>query len=602
MKRLRSSPNSPAEEWNILGALKQLRHGAGLVGLFAVLITVVLVIALGFIVMTERKAVFDVAHAELLGGQKVVAAHVGRTYHAARTLLSIVEEELSLEGGLHDRRRADAFADMLRDLSGELVTIRLIDRNGNVIETGADGDQHTSFNLANRPFFQDLSAKSAGALVYGVSIVGQERNTRVLPVGVKARTNELGVAYVAGGLRASDFGQTFEGLYVSAPGQIGVIDENGIVLVTWPWSEELAGRRVRSGFDYSKAGNEVMVGEFPSLIGKGTVLAGVSKLEGLPLYVFSAFEMDDLKKRWLSLIWLPVLIGCLSAAVLIFLSIRIIRLMKQNEQETARAVDALRRATVADVAKKDFLANMSHELRTPLNGIIGYAELMESEMFGKLTEQYKSYVGLIVKSGRNLLEVIKEILELSRMEAGIIEVRDEVVDISAEVQFALMTMHDRIRERELEVDTHFKAGLPQLCIGRAHLKQVLTNIIGNAVKFNVQGGRMVIAGHCAPGEDFVIQVVDSGIGIPKDRIADLFVPFSQVAASDKRGHAGLGLGLAMSLTIVRAYGGDITIDSDAGKGTTVYVTLPARLVVWASYPAHPYGVDRPKAAPEKLQK
>ena len=588
------------EDWNVLAALKQLRHGPGLVGLLAGLIIAVLVIALGFIVMTERKAVFDVARAELLGGQKVVAAHVGRTYHAARTLLSIVEEELSVAGDLPNPARADAFAGMLRDLSHELITIRLIDHSGNVLEMGADGRQHTAFNLADRAFFQDLSGKSPGALVYGVAIVGQERNTRVLPVGIKARTNELGVAYVAGGLRASDFGQTFDGLYVSAPGQIGVIDENGFVLATWPWVDELAGRRVPSKFDFAGAGDEVMVGEFPSLIGKGTMLVGVSRLDGLPLYVFSAFAIDDLQKRWFALIWLPILIGVLSAAVLIFFSVRIIRLMRQNEQETARAVDALRRATVADVAKKDFLANMSHELRTPLNGIIGYAELMESELFGKLGEQYKSYVGLIVKSGRNLLDVIMEILELSRMEAGIIEVRDEVVDIAAEVQFALMTMHDRIREREIEIDTHFRAGLPQLRVGRAHIKQVLTNIIGNAVKFNVQGGRMVIAGHCAPGEDFVIQVVDSGIGIPKDRIADLFVPFTQVAASDKRGHAGLGLGLAMSLTIVRAYGGDITVESDSGKGTTVFVTLPARLAVWASYPAHPYGVVRP--APSKSQK
>lgn len=237
---------------------------------------------------------------------------------------------------------------------------------------------------------------------------------------------------------------------------------------------------------------------------------------------------------------------------------------------------AMTRAEAANQAKSEFLANMSHELRTPLNAINGFSEIMAGEMFGPLGDaRYKGYAADILKSGQHLLSLINDILDMAKIEAGKLTLHYETVSLKEVVDDAARLMRGRIQEAGLNllIDA---ADLPEIDADYRGLKQVVLNLISNAVKFTPEGGDIVVALSREDDDRVRVAVTDTGIGIAAEDLGRLARPFEQVEGQHSKTTQGTGLGLALSKSLIELHGGTLTIDSVPGRGTTVGFDLPIR--------------------------
>ncbi len=231
------------------------------------------------------------------------------------------------------------------------------------------------------------------------------------------------------------------------------------------------------------------------------------------------------------------------------------------------------RAEEANAAKSKFLANMSHELRTPLNAIIGFSEIMESGMFGPLgAEKYTEYSRDIRESGEYLLDVINDILDMSKIEAGGIRLTPEVVALEPVLADCLRVVSTRAGEKRLKLDAKVDFDI-ELNADRRSLKQIALNLLSNAVKFTPDGGAVTVRGRRRGGKVTIV-IADNGIGIPKDALRKLGRPFEQVESQLTKRHQGSGLGLAIAKSLVELHGGVMRIRSKLGQGTMVMVRLP----------------------------
>ncbi len=231
------------------------------------------------------------------------------------------------------------------------------------------------------------------------------------------------------------------------------------------------------------------------------------------------------------------------------------------------------RAEEANQAKSKFLANMSHELRTPLNAIIGFSEIMELAMFGPLgADKYTEYSRDIRDSGQYLLDVINDILDMSKIEAGGIHLAPETVELDRIVADSLRVVWGRATEKRLTLKSHIDPGI-RLKADRRALKQIALNLLSNAVKFTPDGGEVDVRGRLRGGK-VTIAIEDNGIGIPKDALRKLGRPFEQVESQLTKRHQGSGLGLAIAKSLAELHGGTMRIRSVLGAGTAVVVRLP----------------------------
>jgi PAS domain S-box-containing protein len=243
-------------------------------------------------------------------------------------------------------------------------------------------------------------------------------------------------------------------------------------------------------------------------------------------------------------------------------------------------------------AKSQFLANMSHELRTPLNAIIGFSEIMHGEIAGPLDNpQYKEFCHHIHESGTHLLELINDILDLSKIEAGKFELEEEDFDPERIIQASLRLLHGRAALHAIELEIDCDDDLPWLRADQRKVKQVLINLLSNAVKFTPDGGKVVVGAKIVSGGDLAIVVRDTGVGINEHDLPRIFAPFVQVDGSLSRRHDGTGLGLPLTKAIVEMHQGVLDIESEIGVGTTVTARFPRERLV-----AHALNTEPDRAA------
>ena len=248
--------------------------------------------------------------------------------------------------------------------------------------------------------------------------------------------------------------------------------------------------------------------------------------------------------------------------------------------ELARKYEAEKiRAEGANTAKSEFLANMSHELRTPLNAINGFSEIMVGEMFGPLGDRrYKEYAGDILSSGQHLLALINDILDMSKIEAGKMNLSFEPLNLEDVVEDAVRLVRNRAESSGLGLDVDLN-DLPEFDADYRAIKQVLLNLLSNALKFTPHGGRVSVTAEVRRhigGDRMRIDVKDTGIGISPEDLARLARPFEQIESQHSKTQQGTGLGLALTKALVELHGGELTLASTLGEGTTVSVTLPMR--------------------------
>ena len=234
------------------------------------------------------------------------------------------------------------------------------------------------------------------------------------------------------------------------------------------------------------------------------------------------------------------------------------------------------KAEGANAAKSEFLANMSHELRTPLNAIIGFSEMMTSGMFGALGDRrYEEYAQDIHASGQHLLALINDILDMAKIEAGKMTLRPERLDVAELVEDALRLVRTRLEAGAIKLVLDLEPDLPDLIADERAIKQVLLNLLSNAMKFTPAGGRVTVgAGLC--GERVRLWVSDTGIGISPDDLLRLGRPFEQAESQQSKTVQGTGLGLALVKALTALHEGEFRLESEPGLGTTASVLLPAR--------------------------
>ncbi|HVB17723.1 MAG TPA: ATP-binding protein [Stellaceae bacterium] len=267
--------------------------------------------------------------------------------------------------------------------------------------------------------------------------------------------------------------------------------------------------------------------------------------------------------------------------------VSVVRDVRERIRYEAALRQAKEEADGANRSKSQFLATMSHELRTPLNAIIGFTELMQHEVMGPIgNEQYRSYVNDINISGSHLLELINDILDLTKAEAGMLELHEDIVDLAGSIGIVARASRAPIDKAGLTIAVELAPELPALRADERKVRQVLFNLIGNAIKFTPAGGGIRISARFDLQEGVRVTVADSGIGIDPRDLDRVFEPFVQVDNSLARKHHGTGLGLPAVKAIVELHGGTVELKSTMAVGTEVTVVFPIDRVV-AEPPAEP---------------
>ncbi len=291
-------------------------------------------------------------------------------------------------------------------------------------------------------------------------------------------------------------------------------------------------------------------------------------------------------------------IGSVSALIISFLVIRNRNLLLERleaEQKLAselrneidvrkKAEAALKTSTeeaeLANRTKSEFLANMSHELRTPLNAIIGFSETIRRQTFGPVgSPKYVEYIEDINQAGEHLLKIINDILDLSKIEAGRVDLHEEAVDVAEVVASCLLLVRERAWDKGVRLGLELADHPASLYADQRMLKQILINLLSNGIKFTPSGGEVKITSRFSRNAGYFFEVSDTGIGITEEDIPAALAPFRQVDSDLNRSFDGTGLGLPLSKSLTELHGGSLELRSQPGIGTTVTVRFPADRII-----------------------
>lgn len=245
---------------------------------------------------------------------------------------------------------------------------------------------------------------------------------------------------------------------------------------------------------------------------------------------------------------------------------------KRLAEEGALAKEA---AEAANRAKTEFLSMMSHELRTPLNAILGFSEIMRSEALGELgAPEYREFSADIYSSGAHLLALINDLLDLAKVESGMVEVREELVDLVALADDCLRIVGRTEPAKGVKLIVDAAPDAPHFAGDKRKLRQILLNLIANAVKFTASGDAVTVRISTAADGGIIIEVIDQGIGIAPNDVARVMEPFVQIDSALNRAHPGTGLGLPLCKQLTELHGGVFTLESELNKGTTTRMVMP----------------------------
>jgi signal transduction histidine kinase len=293
---------------------------------------------------------------------------------------------------------------------------------------------------------------------------------------------------------------------------------------------------------------------------------------------FASMSKDDALKDWRVRADIEGFAFLLRSLLVVGVGLVLVQQLRWREVVEAELVVAKQMAESASRAKSEFLANMSHELRTPLNAIIGFSEIIKSRKFGPASERYPDYASDIFNSGRHLLALINDILNLSKLEAGQLALQEEDVDLATTVEACINVVETKARRSKILLSVSLNPEIGLIRADELKLRQILINLLSNAVKFTPEGGHVWVSSAQENG-GLVIAISDTGIGIAPEDIPKTLAPFRQVDSTVRRKQEGTGLGLPLAKQLVELHGGTLAIDSKVNVGTTVTFVLPAERIV-----------------------
>jgi signal transduction histidine kinase len=239
-------------------------------------------------------------------------------------------------------------------------------------------------------------------------------------------------------------------------------------------------------------------------------------------------------------------------------------------ERTAELLSANEQLAKANHAKSEFLANMSHELRTPLNAIIGFSDVLSEQIYGPLNPSQQGCVSDVMESGQHLLSLVNDILDLAKIESGTMDMEWEIVDLTALIARLVQMSGERAVRQGIQLRAEVCPRLTGVRADERRLKQLLYNFISNALKFTPEGGEIIV-GACADGDQVVVSVSDTGVGIPLDEQQKIFQSFYQVDSTLSKTKQGTGLGLALVRKIAELHEGRVWVESEVGRGSTFFM-------------------------------
>jgi signal transduction histidine kinase len=305
--------------------------------------------------------------------------------------------------------------------------------------------------------------------------------------------------------------------------------------------------------------------------------ADVRKLKAVITFIIYGLLFLLLKTLYDRIIDLPSASTSFILVVLSFMLVLIVAFIDHFSKKVIERIAGYMAAIqAANKAKSDFLANMSHELRTPLNAIIGFAEVLQEGQAGELTPRQKEYSGEIRNSGLHLLSLINDILDLSKIEAGKMKLELEEASLPLLLEGCLAIVREKALAHDIAVSVHVSDNLDGVMVDVRKFKQMVYNLLANAVKFTSDGGRILLEAHRIARNWLEFSVRDTGIGIAKADLGRLFAPFEQLDSSLARKYEGTGLGLSMVKRLAELHGGTVSVSSELGKGSCFTVRLPLR--------------------------
>jgi len=297
----------------------------------------------------------------------------------------------------------------------------------------------------------------------------------------------------------------------------------------------------------------------------------------------ASMSEDDALKEWRTQAYNGAIALLLRSLFVIGVGYFLVQQLRWREAAEAELMGAKETAESASRAKSEFLANMSHELRTPLNAILGFSEIIKDRQFGPTSERYPDYAGHIFSSGKHLLSLINDILNLSKLEAGRFALQEEDVDLAVTVGACVTLIETQAREAKIRISVSLDDGARFIRADERRMRQILINLLSNAVKFTLEGGHVRLSSAQRNG-GLAISVSDTGMGMAPEDIPKAMTPFGQVDSKVRRKQEGTGLGLPLARQLVELHGGTFAIESKIKVGTTVTFVLPPERIIRSPVP------------------
>ncbi|MGQ3047482.1 MAG: sensor histidine kinase [Niveispirillum sp.] len=507
--------------------------------------------------------------------------HVSRTVSQVQQLLQEVSDrvEAGYPADLEVMRRRVAGLDRVSKFLG------IMDARGIVVDATRPGA--VGLDMSDSDYFRQATEPGSPRLGFGKPIIGRTPLMSSIPfwVRVEAPDGSL-IAVVVGDVLSEYFAGFFSAVDLDLGAIATLMDLDGTVYARGASTPGIVGQSYPDLPDVGAAreGDGHGIIRAVSPIDGEDRIASYELLPGTRLLVSVGQDMDHVLQPYRQFRNQILLQGVFGTLLVLALVVLVRRYVAKLEASETAARLARAEAEQATAAKSQFLAVASHELRTPLNAIIGFAEVMVHRIHGPMgNPKYAEYAEDIRGSGLHLLALINDILDLSKIEAGKMDLRLEVVDLPKLAAECVRLMRGRVEAAALDlrvVSTGEKA--PHLRADAMKIRQVLLNLINNAVKYTPSGGTITVAVErdpLWPDDYMVMQVADTGCGMTPTEVALALEPFRQINSHLARAGEGTGLGLPVAKSLVELHGGSLSIDSEPGQGTTVSIRLPTRLHV-----------------------
>ena len=528
--------------------------------------------------------------------------HAKRTVGASNLILIQVANQIR-EHGFEEVATSERIWTDIKDMAEYLPQIGwifLIDAEGRFVLSSLQRPSPEG-NVADREYFRthrDLRA----ATVIGPAVVNPATGRIVFTVSRRLEGADGTFAGVA--LAAIDTGyfhDYYQSLHLShgkSKGEIAIVRDDGSLLMRHPMAMADVGTTLRDSTLFRTRLPQAATGVFTEVAADGTErVVAYRRVAGLPLVVSAAVEyadaLTDWRERvlWTSAAFAAALLSVSGFAVLALAAIRReetarLALVQANGsleqrvvERTAELTAAMQDAERESQAKSHFLANVSHELRTPLNAVIGFSELLASGHPGPLTDKQRQYLDTIHQSGAHLLNIINDILDLSKISAERLELHEQEVSVATLTGSCLDIARGRAMGREIVLEAAIPPDLPRLWGDELRLKQILINLLSNAIKYTPDPGTVTVRAALDEGGGMVLSVSDTGIGMSAEEIPRALSMFGQIETSMARTHEGTGIGLPIAKALTQLHDGHLLIESTPNVGTTVSLHFPPARVM-----------------------